>query len=799
MPYIKKEVKDVLPEAYLPFAGYVIMTRALPDSRDCLKSGARFCLWKQYEMKNISKNNRMKATDVMGQVLQYNPHGPASVFGTLVRMGKPFAMRYPTEDFKGNVGTMSKGKDHAADRYLEVRANKVSDEFFQLIPKETVVRWRDNYNNSRQYPEAFPTTFPNFVNGNTGIGVGCMSSIPQFNLVEVLNACEKLVKNPRAPYNDIYCPPDFATGAIIVNGDRVKEVLEYGGKKEDDEKNTSIVMRAAIEYNEKDRELIISQMPYQVFAVQVLEQIAEGIENGKLSGIHLARDSVGRDKSKIITVELTKTAKPAKVCELLYKHTSLQSSYPISCLMLHQGKQPMQFGLREMMLEYVNHMTMSIRRAYEFDLRKVRARINILEGLLIAIAHIEEIVELIKTASDVATAKKNLIERFGFNEDQVLAILDMKLQRLVNLEGVKIENELKEKRAAELDLSDILANDQRFEDIIIGEMRRVKNAFGDERRTKILNLSFNEDEEEEPVEEKQMVVYLTNLNYLYAFEDSTLIAQRRGGVGTKIKLEEGEYIQQTITDTNHNNLLVFSNKGKVYNIVLDKLEFNQKTHLSTMLELEDGELISTLISDEGKQESNYLMFVTEQGMVKKTQLKEYRIKKNSGVSAIKLKDDDMIKDVFLIKSGDILGIGTNNGMFVMFDCEDVNDTGRNTMGVKGITLKVGDSVASATIINSQTDALMSVTQEGYIKNTNLSEYTKGSRANKGVINHKLNDGDRVMAVCAVNRNSKEVIISSTTSVIKFSIEDVTTTGRAAIGTQSIKLKSTQKVKGMVIA
>lgn len=790
--FIDQEIKNVTPDAYLPFAAYVIQTRALPDSRDCLKSGGRYILWSQYLNKNTSNKPRIKANDAVGSIMKFNPHGDAGIYGNLVRFAKPFAMRYMLEDAKGNTGTMTRGDDHTASRYLEIRASKIADEFYTLIDKGGIENMKLNYTQILEYPEAFPTLFPNFVNGNTGIGVGCKSSICQYNLTEAINSIKKLVYDRNIDFDEIYIAPDFATGGIITNAEEVKESLKVGHGK-------AVKLRAKIDYDVKEHCLIVTQIPYQVFTDRIMNELADLEENGKLIGIKNYFDgtdkSCGRYGTKI-RIYLTPNANPSSVCKFLYKHTSLQSHFSINCLMLENGIKPKLYGQREMMLAYLNNMESSVRRSYLFELNKLNNKINILNGYLIAIAHIEEVIEIIKKSKDSVTAIKNLVNTFQFNEAQAKAILELKLQSLVGLEGIKIKNDLNTTQSRVNELNSILNTEELFNEEIIKILDRIQKSYGDERRTEVKNLEGID--EKEPLEKKQLIVYLTNLNNIYAYEDSTLISQRRGGVGTKLKLLDNEFIKQTVTETNYNNLLAFTSKGKVFNLILDKIELNTKVPLSTILELEDGEIVSTLVSDEGKESSEYILFVTKNGVVKKTKLSEYKIKKNNGVSAIKLKDKDEIREVFLINDIDLIGIGTKNGYFTYFDTSEIGATGRMTMGVKGINLKTDDEVCSAIIINNSVKEIVSLTKTGYIKKTPMSEFSKGSRANKGVIVHKLEENDSVVSIKPITSENKEIIVYSSSSIIKFNLSEVPQSSRNTIGNHSIKLKKSQSISGMVI-
>lgn len=787
-----KEIKNVVPEAYLPFAAYVIQTRALPDSRDCLKSGGRYILWSQYLNKNTSNKPRIKANDAVGVTMKYNPHGDAGIYGNLVRFAKPFAMRYMLEDAKGNTGTMTKGDDHTAARYLEIRASKIADEFYALIDKGGVENMKLNYTQTLEYPEAFPTLFPNFVNGNTGIGVGCTSSICQYNLTEAIESIKKLVYDRDIDFDEIYIAPDFATGSTIVNASEVKESLRAGHGK-------AVKLRAKIDYDVEEHCLIVSQIPYQVFTDRIMKELSALEEDGNLVGVKSYFDgtdkSCGRYGTKI-RIYLTPNANPSSVCKFLYKHTSLQSHFSINCLMLENGIKPKLYGQREMMLAYLDNMENSVRRSYLFELNKLNSKINILNGYLIAIAHIEEIVDVIKKSKDSNTAIRNLIGGFGFNETQAKAILELKLQRLVGLEGIKIKNDLNTAQARVDELNSVLNTEELFNKEIIKILDRIQKTYGDERRTKIENIESDDDEE--PIERKQMIVHLTNFNNIYVYEDSSLISQRRGGTGSKFKMSDGEAIISTISDSNHNNILMFSNLGKVYNCNLNMIEYGKKVPLSSIIDLADGEYITLMISDRDKTNADFIVFITKNGLIKKTAFSDYNIKKTKGVAAIKLKANDEVVDAFLVTDRDFIGIGTEKGSYLSFSLADVGTTGRVTSGVKAISLRPSDKVVKSTIISSSCKEILSITKMGMVKKTSLDELPLSNRANKGTIIHKLQDDDTLVSIAAVGPTNETIIVSSKNSSIKFSLREVRESGKNTVGTKSIKITNGNEVKGIFV-
>ena len=642
---LKLDVSKALPDFYLPYAGYVLQTRAIPDSRDGLKQGARFIIFAQMKHKLVYNKDRRKAVATVNAGMEFSPHGDASVYGTAVRLSQPFSLRYPIIEVKGNNGSLFAGDDFSAARYIEMRSNKIADEMTNLLAKETIDKWRLNYTQEQEYPTVLPTRFPfSLVNGNTGIGVGCSSSIPQFNLREVCDALVKLLYNKESSFEEIYCPVDFATGGIVINEEEVKESLKNGNGK-------AVCLRAKIEYDNEKNELSVRELPYQVFTSTVSKQIQAAIDENKLYGVESFFDGTGFEGINI-RIKLTKGANPEKVCKLLYKETSLQHHYSVNMMMLENGTTPRLFNWKEMMESYLSHLEDVIRKAYLFDLRKIQDRIHILEGYLKALANIEEVIQVIKTAADVENAKRGLQQKFGFSAAQAKAILDLKLQRLANMEKIKIENELADISKKAEEIKNILSSEELFKKEIEKEILRIKKEYGDDRRTVNMNLKFDGDDEE-PVEKKTLIVHLTNFGNLYTFESTTLMTQKRGGKGTKVKMDGNEYIIDTISDSNASNCLIFSNKGKVYTINLNDLPINQKVNVNTIFEFETGEQITNIIPFSKINNKNYMIFVTKNGMVKKSSLEEYRIKKSKGVIAVKIKDGDCLKRVMLVDSAPV--------------------------------------------------------------------------------------------------------------------------------------------------
>lgn len=782
------ELTPIIKESFAQYAGAVLQSRALIDVRDCLKPSARQIFYSMNLNKLTYSKPFKKTNNAVGLAMaDFYVHGDASCEGVIMRAGQPFAMRYPLVEVEGNYGNLIESGNWAAPRYTESRLSSFSNLLFSDIEKEVIQEWRNNYDDTKQYPSVLASKgFYNIVNGTVGIGVGAAASIPSFNLSEVNNAMVKLLQNPDIDFDEIYCRPDFPTGGIILNEDEVKESLKNGRGK-------SCKIRSVVEFDPEESCLIVREIPYGVYTNTICGELEHILNNDDKHGIERFNDLTG--KQPCIKIYLTKKANPAQVLRFLYKNTSLQSYFGINMTMLENGRFPRVFGWKEALQSHISHEKEVYRKGFEFDLKKINSRIHIIEGVLIALANINEVVDTIKKSASTIEASKKLQINFLLSEQQAKAVLEIKLSRLAHLEVEKLQKEKNELEKEKERLENILNNEELLNQELINGWNEVARKFGDARRTKVLNIEKEDDEE--PIEKKQLVIYLTNLNNIYAYEDSMLISQRRGGVGTKLKLSSNEFIKQTITETNYNNLLAFTDKGKVYNLILDEVELNVKTPISSIIELEDGEIVSTLISDEGAVNSEYILFITKNGTVKKTELKEYRFKKNGGISAIKLRENDYIKNVFLINTNDCVGIASKNGYFVYFSTNEIPSTGRTTIGLKGINLKE-DEVCGAIIINDKVKEIVSVTKNGFIKKTPITDFSKGSRGNKGVIVHKLDEDDEVITLAATTDTNKEILVSSLNSIIKFSLNEVQSSSRNTIGTHSIRLRDGQSITGMVV-
>lgn len=705
-----------------------------------------------------------------------------------MRAGQPFSMRYPLIEVDGAYGTLVESGNWSAPRYTSARLSPLAEYLFKDIDKNTISEWRDNYDDTEKYPSVLTGKgFFNIVNGTSGIGVAASSSCPQFNIKDINNALITLLKNPDCDFDDIYCAPDFATGAILLNADEVKESIKNGVGK-------ACKLRAVIEYDENENCLIVKEIPYGVYTGTIRGELDRILNEDLCPGIERYNDLTG--SSPNIKIYLTKKANISKVLQILYKETSLQHHYSINMTMLDKGRFPRVFGWKELLQSHIEHEKTVYRRAYEFDLSKAEARLHIVNGILIALARIEEVIDVIKKSSSTAEANKNLQTNFLLDEVQAKAILEIKLSRLAHMEVQKFEDEAAELKKEIEHLNYLLNNEEAFDNVLIEAWQQTAEKFGDARRTQIMNLTIDEMTDE-PIEKKQMVIHLTNLNAIYAYEDTTLISSRRGR-GMKIKLGNNEQIIQTIKDSNLNNLLLFSSFGKVYNLPLGSLSLDCRTPISTILELAPQEEITYIVCDTDKSSGEQVMFVTENGTVKKSKLSEYNTKRLKGISAIKLVDDDKIKKVMIVGKEDNLSICTKNGYVVIFPASEISLQGRVTIGVRGITLRPGDKVCDACIIKKDTKELISVTETGQVKKTDIDEFSVTSRAAKGVVIHKLPEEDKLAGIAPINESSKTVSVASTGAIIKISLNEIPTSSRNTVGVKSINLKENQFVTGLII-
>lgn len=785
----KWEVSDALQAFYVPYASYVIQTRALPDARDGLKTGARFILYSQFKDKLTYKEKKRKAVATVNAAMRFSPHGDASILGTAVRMSQDFSLRYPVIEVQGNNGSYLSGDDYSQARYLEMRGNKIAWDMTYLLNKNTIDEWKLNYTEEEEYPTVLPSKFPYaLVNGSFGIGVACSSSLPPHNLNDVCEAVVKLINNPNISFEEIYCPIDFPTGGTIINESAVKESLKNGRGK-------AALIRATVDYDSDHNELIVTEIPYMTFTNTIVKSISKAIDDGVLTGVESVVDGTDYDGCKIY-IQLTKGANVNRILKLLYKHTTLQNSYSINMNMLENGKTPKLFTWKEAMQAYINHLRDIIVKAYKFDLDKLLKRIHILEGLIIAYQNIEDVVKIIRAAASVSSAKTDLIKNFGLSEEQADAILKMKLSSLTHLEIEKLEKEKTEKEEQANRIKEILSSEENIKKEMIRDVLTIKEEYGDSRRTKNINLDFSsEAEDAEPIEKKELLIHYTNLGNIYTVESSTLLRTRRGTKGTKAKLAANEVITQTLRDDNFSSLLVFSNKGTMYHIATDDLPLNSKINIAQLFEFKADEKPTALTTIQRRDNINYFVFITKQGMIKKTFAKEYNIKKGRSLKAINLKEGDEVLKVLFINNEDI-SLLTNNGNFVRIATDEIAPIGRAAAGVKGIKLNEQDFVISAHATPAQGKFLITVSENGVVKKTLFNEYPINNRGIKGKKISEVRDRDRIIDYLILEEDSDIIIIVNKKS-IKINTSELRELSRGAIGVKGVDLKDNEKVVGLI--
>ena len=767
------ELKPIIEQSMIQYAGSVLQSRALVDVRDCLKPSARQIFYALYTDKFVSNKPHHKTLKAVGSLSRFYIHGDASAVGILMRAGQPFAMRYPLMDVKGNVGTLMESGNWAHQRYTESRLSPLANYLFADIDKNTIEEWRDNYDDTEQYPGVLPTKgFYNIVNGTQGIAVGAASSIPQYNLRELNNALIHLIDNPDCDFDEIYCAPDFATGAILYNEDDVKESMKNG-------QGFACKLRSVVEYDSKERCFIVTEIPYGVYTNTICGQLEEIVNGENNPGIERFNDLTG--STPLIKIYLTKKANPDKVLKYLYKNTFLQYHYGINFTMLDNGRFPRVFGWKEMLQSHIDHERIVYRRAFEFDLNKIKSRIHIIDGLLICMARIEEVIQTIRNSASSAAASTALQQNFLLDAAQAKAVLDMKLSRLAHLEVKKLENERAELQLKAESIEKILNDEELFKEEIKKGWREVAAKFGDNRRTKILNIS---KEEEEPTEIRTLQVSLTNKNRVYTMESSTLYTQKKGTVGKKIKLDKDEYIMSTCLVQTDEEVLFFTQEGNYYHCPASKLMIDEIVHISNLF-LFGEEQFCNLCGVSKKNAKPFILFVTKNGMLKKSNLSEYNIKRSGSAKALVLDEGDEIVSVLFVNSEKI-GLLSSGGNFLITTTSDIRPIGRTTKGIKGMKLNEEDYVISAHIIPEDTISIMSVSGEGNAKQTKISEFATQGKNTKGARLQKIMSEDW-MADFKPIVNETEVSIASTSSTLKIKVNEVSMLSRGTQGSRAIKM------------
>ena len=795
-----RTLENVMEYSFLRYSMSVIVERALPDVRDGLKPVHRRILFTMNRDGLRSSAKFRKSATVVGSVMgDFHPHGDSSIYDSMVRMAQWWNMRYMLVEGQGNFGSMD-GDPAAAYRYTEARLQKIADEMVADIDKETV-DFRDNYDGSKQEPMVMPAKVPNLLlNGQIGIAVGMATSIPPHNLSELVDATVHLIDNPDATVDDLMKHvkgPDFPTGATVYGGTPMKLAYQTG--------RGSVVIRAVAEIieNTKGRsQIIVSEIPYGVNKASLIEKIAELVKDKKINGITGLNDSSARGVVKIV-VDLKKDSYPKKVLNQLFKLTALQTSYHYNMLALVDGIQPRILGLVEILSEFIKHRRVVVRRRTEFELKAAEARAHILEGYKIALDNIDEVIRIIRGSQTTELAENSLRESFGLSQIQAQAILAMQLRRLTGLERDKIENELKELRELIAKLEAILASEQLVLNIIKDEMQEMKDRYGDDRRSTIINHELGKFSDEELIPEENAVVLLTTENYIKRTLMSDYRRQNRGGKGKRgMTTKEEDIIDQLVMTSTHDWLLFFTNKGRVFRLKAHEVPAAslqaKGVAAVNLLQMQPEERITSIIKlDKGENDEGFLFMATTNGTVKRTPLKDYANIRTNGLIAIKLDDGDELRWIAKTSGENDVIMSTSSGQAIRFHENDARSMGRSARGVRGIRLRPGDKLVGMDIALEDHNLLV-ISENGYGKATKVTQFPSHKRGGVGikaaVVSAKTG---KIVAVRSISKEMSEVLMISTSGqAIRVGLADIPTLGRTTQGVRIMRLKDGDNVASL---
>lgn len=790
--------------SFLEYAMSVIVARALPDVRDGLKPVQRRILYGMNELGVTPDKPYKKSARIVGDVMgKYHPHGDSSIYEGMVRMAQDFSYRYMLVDGHGNFGSVD-GDGAAAMRYTEARMSKITLEMLRDINKDTI-DYQDNYDGSEKEPVVLPARFPNLlVNGATGIAVGMTTNIPPHNLAEVISALHILMDNPDATTADLMTAlpgPDFPTGALVIGKSGIRHAYETG--------KGTIIVRAKTEIQTeksgKER-IIVTEIPYMVNKAKLVERIAELAREKKIDGITDLNDESDRDGMRI-TIDVRRDMSASVVLNNLFKLTPMQTGFSFNMVAIVNGA-PKTLSLKEILTYYLQHQEIVIRRRTEFDLKKAEARAHILEGLKIALDHIDEIISIIRGSETGDKAKVILMDKFSLSDKQSQAILDMRLVRLTGLEREKVENEYNDVLAAIADYKDILAKPERIHQIIYDELLEIQKKFGDKRRTELLVGEDLTIEDEDLIEEENVVITLTHNGYVKRLPADEFKSQNRGGRGVQgMGVHDDDFVEHLVTTSTHDLLLFFTNTGKVYRSKGYEIPEYSRTAkgipIINLLGIDNNEKVQTVInikphdpeSDEDTS-NDYLFFVTRNGIVKRTPVSDfYNIRKN-GLIALNMKDGDELSNVIATHADDIMFIGTHLGYSVTFKAEDVRSMGRSATGVRGVRLREGDYVVGSDILKPDSEVFV-ISEKGYGKRTAASEYPIKGRGGKGIKTANITSKNGPLAgVTTVTGEEDIMVITDAGVMIRFSSQTVSQTGRSTLGVRLIRVDEGSKVATM---
>ncbi|MGP4038965.1 DNA gyrase subunit A [Gracilibacillus sp. D59] len=781
--------------SFLDYAMSVIVSRALPDVRDGMKPVHRRILYALNDQGMHADKAYKKSARIVGDVIgKYHPHGDSAVYEAMVRMAQDFSYRYMLVDGHGNFGSVD-GDPPAAMRYTEARMSKISMEMLRDINKDTI-DYTDNYDGSEREPVVLPAKFPNLlVNGASGIAVGMATNIPPHHLGETIDAILAISQNPEISISELMeeyiYGPDFPTAGQILGRSGIRRAFETG--------KGSITIRSKTEIEEQANgksRILVSELPYQVNKAKLIEKIADLARDKRIEGITDLRDESDRNGMRIV-IELRRDANPNVVLNNLYKQTSLQTSFGINMLALVDG-QPKVLNLKQCLEYYLEHQKEIITRRTQYDLNKAEARAHILEGLRIALDHIDQIITLIRQSNTTDIARDGLMNQFNLSEKQAQAILDMRLQRLTGLEREKIEDEYSQIMDLIKELKEILANEEKILEIIREELLEIKEKYSDERRTEIVTGGIDLIEDEDLIPEESIVITLTHRGYIKRLPASTYRAQRRGGRGVQgMGTNDDDFVEHLVSCSTHDTVLFFSNKGKVYRSKgYEVPEFNRTAKgipIINLLEVEQGEWINAVITVSEYKEDWYLFFTTKFGVSKRTSLPQFANIRKGGLIALNLREGDELISVRLTDGNKDMLIGTKNGYVIRFEESQIRSMGRTAAGVKGISLREDDEVVSMEILEED-QYVLNVTENGYGKRTPVEEYRRTNRGGKGIFTANITEKTgRVVAVKNVTDEEDIMIMTVSGVLIRMQVEGISTTGRNTQGVRLIRLQEEEKV------
>ena len=794
---IAVDLNSEMKASFLDYSMSVIVARAIPDVRDGLKPVHRRIIYTLWEEGMTPDKKYQKSANAVGAVMgHYHPHGDSAIYESMVRMAQPFTYRHTLVDGHGNFGNID-GDGAAASRYTEARLSKISMELIRDLNKETV-DFSPNYDDQRKEPVVLPSRFPNIlVNGNMGIAVGMATNIPPHNLGEVIDGCVAYIDNPDISVIELmqYIKgPDFPTGGIILGNSGIKNAFDTG--------RGTITIRSKVEIIQKNNhdEIVITELPYQVNKKALITRIAELVRDKVIQGISNLNDQSSLGGVKIV-IDVKKDANANVVLNNLFKHTQLQMSYGINFLMLVDGR-PRTLGIKTILEKYVDHQKHVIYRRCEFELKKYKARLHILEGLKIALDHIDEVIRIIRGAKTDEEASNELKAKFGLSDEQTQAILEMKLRRLTGLAKEAIENEIAELERLIADLTEILNSEEKILEIIKNEMLDIKNRYADDRRTLIDMTALDYIEDESLIPEENIVITLTNKGYIKRVPSSTYKTQNRGGVGIKgMTTNEEDFVEMMINSSSHDYILFFTNNGKVYRMKGYEIpEFGRQSKglpIINLLNMEKGEKIASLLKVSNDEENNYFVFATKFGIIKRTDIAEFNNIRTNGKKFITLKDNDELISAKKTSGNDDILMASSDGRIVRFPEEKVRVMGRGATGVKGINLGTNLLVGMEKVDENQN--VLVITENGYGKQTSISEYRITNRGSKGVktINITEKNGAIVSFKTVTNENDV-MIITNTGVVIRLDVDKIPVMSRVTQGVKLINVKDGQIVSSAAI-